>query len=232
MTKKPKRAKTPKAPKGRAGNGGGKDPVTGVYFSDIGERIESDKVYDSNSDFVKKIRSLSNPNEFDEYNKNYTTEFEFGGNFIVWTMISDDHRFPGIEMQRVVAQGEFKYNNGTISSARISAIAIGDAIAGNAPPTGEEVSKFPQPMIVDNPSSFYSWRQSIDKFYESAAYEVNGYSVSGPGTLENGQVSVMRIDGGREIWETGDGIAAVRAFGSGNFFYDGWQSNPFDSNLI
>ena len=64
MSKKPKEAKIPKAPKSRGGNGGGKDSVTGVYFQIIPDntskpvRIDSDKQYGLGSDLIQKFLSV------------------------------------------------------------------------------------------------------------------------------------------------------------------------------
>ena len=32
--------------------------------------------------------------------------------------------------------------------------------------------------------------------------------------------------------ERGGGLAAIRAFGGGKYFFDGWQNNLFDTSLV
>jgi hypothetical protein len=86
MTKKPKKAKTPKAAKGRGGSvGGGKDPITGITLDlqGIGE-IQSDKIYDSSSGQVKSIlRLIGAP-----FSDDLRLELEYNSNAIILNSIT------------------------------------------------------------------------------------------------------------------------------------------------
>ena len=130
---------------------------------------------------------------------------EFGEEFIVLTTNSI-RKDSTTDTGRTVYQGEFKYDGDVITSARIDYIAQVSH--------GEEygwgiINK--EGKTVPHPDSASSWQSTFmtpgETLYE---YEIG---MDTPGEI------------------TGD-YSTVTSFGMGRFFYDGWENNPFASDLI
>jgi len=224
VSKKVKKSKTPKAPKGRGGNGSGKDTVTGliINLSNTTLRVESDKQYGHDSELVNKLRSAG-------YQIGTSTEFEFNDRYIIQTIGSvestpdstGDYDF----ITRLVFQGKFDYDRGALKSASVELVA--QAWDG---PLGGTLWRFPQPIKIKNPSSLASWASSLNLERWPDAWNTDSYSSEN--IWNEVYASTMRMENGKEIWEYGAGKAALYALGNGRIFYDGWETNPFDSNLI
>ena len=123
MTKKPKKAKTPKAKGGsKVGKGGGKDPVTGLNLAIDGERfISSDTVYNQDTapyqSFWQKAASDIKTVALDT--SAGQLEYELDNSFIVWTYSyqqADGQSATG----RQVLEGSFTYKKGRLSGGKIS----------------------------------------------------------------------------------------------------------------
>jgi len=228
MAKKSKKPKTPKAPKGRGGNGGGKDSVTGltINYSDINLKIESDKLYRPDSELVKKFRSAGYQTGTSV--SDFTTEYEFTDKYIIQTIkrvgSTPDATGDYDSITRLVYQGKFDYDRGALKSASVELVAQAwDSSIGGT------LWRFPQPIKITNPSSLASWASSLNGRWP-AAWNTDSYSSEN--IWNEAYASTMRMENGKEIWEYGAGKAAFYALGNGRIFYDGWETNPFDSNLI
>ena len=86
MSKKSKKAKNPKVKGGgKAGKGGGNDPITGIALDIQGVgRIQSDTVYDSSSEQASRLKSLLGSGITDEI----LLELEYSSNAIVLNTIT------------------------------------------------------------------------------------------------------------------------------------------------
>ena len=168
------------------------------------ETVISDEVYGKDSSLIKGNKNLWG----EDYLKKAVTfdiEVEFGEEFIVLTTNSI-RKDSTTDTGRTVYQGEFKYDGDVITSARIDYIAQVSH--------GEEygwgiINK--EGKTVPHPDSASSWQSTFmtpgETLYE---YDIDMYT---PGEI------------------TGD-YSTVTSFGMGRFFYDGWENNPFASDLI
>ena len=168
------------------------------------EKVISDRVYRKGSSLIK-----NNSNIFGkEYLKKAITldlEVEFGEEFIALTTNSI-RKDSTTQSSRTVLQGEFKYGDDEITSARI------DYIAQGSQGEGYEWGVINRHgMTVPRPDSASSWQSTLmymgETLYE---YDIN----------EDTQGEIK-----------GD-YSTVTSFGMGRFFYDGWENNPFASDLI
>jgi hypothetical protein len=223
MAKRPKKTKTPRI---KGGSTKGSAKALGISYSEIGAQVETDKVYDFNSDLIKKFKSVGYQVGSDTVD--FVTEYEFNKNYIVQT-IKSTSREPDISgdydtVTRIVYQGEFAYSKGAVTNATINLMAqvFDSAMGGN-------IWRFPQAIRVNNPSSLASWASALNGRWPDE-WATDGYSSEQ--FANDAYTSVMRMDGGKEIWETGGGKATFQSLGGGKFFYDGWESEPFASNLI
>jgi len=230
-----KKSKTPKAPNGRGGNGSGKDTVTGLFFEMIipensskPTRIESDKQYGLESELIQEFLSVGY-----QVKKTFTTfntEYEFNNDYIIQTIEAVDSvpdstgDFDWIT--RMVYQGDFRYIKGVLTSASINLIAQ----AWDSSHLGGSLWRFPQPIKIKNPSSLASWASSLNLERWPDAWNTDSYSSMN--IWNEAYTSTMRMENGKEIWEYGAGKAAIYALGDGRIFYDGWETNPFATNLI
>jgi len=227
MAQKPKKVKTPKPPKAGGGKGDGQDPVTGltINYSDITLRVESDKQYGPDSELVKKFRSAGYQTGT---SASFTTEYEFNDRYVIQTINSvgstpdatGDYDF----ITRLVYQGKFDYDRGALKSASVELVAQAWDLS-----LGGTLWRFPQPIKITNPSSLASWASSLNGRWP-AAWNTDSYSSEN--IVNEAYASTMRMENGKEIWEYGAGKAAFYALGNGKIFYDGWETNPFNSNLI
>jgi len=214
VSRKSKKPKTPKAPKGRGGNGGGKDSVTGLYFEVPGTK----EVFRSDvTQTIKKGTSAL----FPDLDTDIIIEFELSKDYMVWTFrdVSDE-----LGISRIVQQGDFRYNSkGALTSATLGQSAqewptipsLGGVI--NSPRSG--------PISVDGSTNGFQMLLGMtgEEWATTDSYSSESF------TTQDGLDAIQKGNG---FWEVGDGKIALRSFGQGKFFYDGWQNNPFASNLI
>jgi len=216
VAKTPKKAKTPKAPKGRGGNGSGRDTVTGltVNLEGIG-RIESDKVYDKDSAIAKEWFSYYAyrlPDIVESF-----IEFEFSEKYIIGTTLSK-YANGDSQVIRTVMQGVFKYKNQEITSAAVAFTAEDNIAPGSlygiTTPylSGEVRGKGGGSRSIANPSSLLSWVDTLSGFNDVLLDYTRGAVGDGP--------------------ESAGDESAVRAFAGGQFFQAGWWQDPFTPNLI
>lgn len=168
------------------------------------EKVISDKVYKKGSSLIK-----NNSNIFGkEYLKKAITfdlEVEFGEEFIALTTKSI-RKDSTTQSSRTVFQGEFEYGDDEITSARIDYIAQGSQGEGYE---WGVINK--HGMTVPRPDSASSWQSTLMHMGETLyEYDIN----------EDAQGEIK-----------GD-YSTVTSFGMGRFFYDGWENNPFASDLI
>jgi hypothetical protein len=222
-----------KAPKGNGqGSGdkgdGTKDRITGLhmewYWDNPSKRVRynSDKIIS-----FKKEESLmlkaGIPYIHDDSVVKGQREYEMSPKYLVetWT----DKRDNGTtNTGRSVYSGTFKYNkNGKLESAKITSITEEHFQITSGRYSGKH--KFISGFIhktngsgisLSNASSLKEWQQKVSNhrnFKVDANYEYDAipksYSTGGPADRN-----------------------ALTRFGEGRFFYDGWESNPFNSNLI
>jgi len=205
--------------------------VTGVYFQIIPDntskpvRIDSDKQYGLGSDLIQKFLSVGY--QVEKSFTTFNTEYEFSNDYIVQTIKAVDSLPSDQEkwITRMVYQGDFRYKKGFITSASINLIAQSWDDNG----LGGTMWRFPKAVRIKKPNSLFSWAKALDGNWHDK-WNTDGYS-SEP-FWNDAYTAVMRMDGGKKIWETGGGKRAFQTLGSGQFFQDGWWTNPFDSNLI
>ena len=215
MAKKTKKAKTPKAPKGR---GGGKDSITGLKWNLDGfGTIESDKVYDTNSTAGKEIVRLGG---WDTPPTQTFIEFELSNNYILITesyFFSNGHR----ELERMALQGNFKYKNQQLSAASI------DLVCSNS------ATFFDNGQFMGNSGGInYSSGESRNILNPNSIQALSGWGWSSKESSHfiEGQIEGSAPDS--SLWLNVGDKSEVRAFGQGKFFQEGWWNNPFTHNLI
>jgi len=180
-----------------------RDDVTGLTIEVDGfGSITSDKVYDKNSSFVKNT-FLSEGDQ--EYFKEFDLEVEFDKEFIIANIrtLSQDSR---VSTSRTVFQGEFKYEGRMVKSARIDYIAQvsgGEYGWGTLQRLG---------ISIPQPSSAASWQSSLDPIQGTVVAEYD-IGINTPGEVTGNYQGVV-------------------SFGNGRFFYEGWENEPFSSNLL
>jgi len=207
--------------------GPSKDPVTGqkLIFSDLGT-IQSDKVYGKeNSRWLQPIATNLGftKKEMDSL-KGFNIEFEFSNQYIaVTTQVKGDTRsqynLPATYgpnwTARWVLKGDFAYDNGKLTSAVLKEGAF------------QVVSQSKQ-YEGGSATSFYSSAtvQDLGKFSSiKAAANYAGNGGTPPGLTTNFYpVSGSQSNSSVQSW--------VKQFGDERFFYSGWETNPFASNLI
>ena len=172
------------------------------------DTIISDKTYGIDSKLVKNFFNLVDGSALENFSE-YDTEVEFGENFIVTTYKSI-HKDSTKGFGRTVYQGEFEYNDDKITSARVDSM-------GQVSLTGKDYGWGVVRNIgvtVPKPDSFWSWQSTLNTGINQGEL-VAEYDIG--------------METPREI--TGD-YGSVVSYGNGRFFYDGWENNPFASDLI
>ncbi len=180
-----------------------RDEVTGLSIEVDGiGQITSDKVYDRNSSFVKNT-FLSEGGQ--EYFREFDLEVEFNNEFIVASIrtLSQDSR---VSTSRTVFQGEFKYEGRKVKSARIDYIAQASGGDYGWGTLQRLVISIPQP------SSAASWKSSLDPIQGTVVAEFD-IGINSPGEITGNYEGVV-------------------SFGNGRFFYEGWENEPFSTNLL
>lgn len=207
MSKKPKKKKTPKVNSGDKGSST-KDSMTGLTVTVDGYgTITSDKVYDKNSSLIRN--SLGIPSDYLNQLQSFDAEAEFNGSYVVFTTRQVDMQGK-VGATRTVFQGDFAYEKNRVKSARIDYMSqitdSGDYGYGGINYLG---------IAIMQPSSGHSWMSAINSALDKPNSSTASFDIGAetPGAI------------------TGD-YAAVASFGNGRFFYNGWESEPFASNLI
>ena len=163
--------------------------------------VISDKVYDIDSSLSKAIMDKKHLREFTTSD----LEIEFGKEFIVMTF-NGIKKDSSIETTRTVYQGEFKYADNEMTSARIDYEA---QVSHDEEYGWGVINTFG--MTVPRPITTWSWQSTLMKRGEML-YEYD-----------------IGIDTPEEI---ASNYSAITSFGMGRFFYEGWANNPFASDLI
>ena len=193
-------------------NDGNKESTTKMNGAKINgfypDTIISDKTYGIDSKPVKNYFYLVDSSALENFSE-HDTEVEFGENFIATTYKSI-HKDSTKGFGRTVYQGEFDYNNGEITSARVDRFA---QVGLNNKSYGWGLVR-DLGVTVPQPDSFWSWQSTLNT------------------GINQGEL-VAEYDIGMETPEeiTGD-YGSVVSYGNGRFFYDGWENNPFGQDLI
>ena len=189
-------------------NGGDKESTTkidgvivnGFYL----DKVISDKVYEKNSSLIQRNANILG-RELIKNAITFNLEIEFGEEFIALTTNSI-RKDSTTQSSRTVFQGDFKYGDDKITSARID--YIGQASQGEGYEWGV-INK--HGMTVPRPDSASSWQSTLMNMGETVyEYDINNDTQG-------------KIEG--DYW-------SVTSFGMGRFFYEGWENNPFASDLI
>ena len=204
------------------------DPITGqITFSDLGT-VVSDRVYGKDSRWLQPIVNNTPFTQQDmDRLTNFNIEFEFNNQYIVATaVVRGDTRQPISQYMgsdwtaRMVLRGNFSYSGGRLTSASIDsgAVQLISQSTPNSIGSGQLISITPNIGIssapVSDPTSWSSFRR-VTSFGDSPLANIRGLGYS-PLSPENTTAT----------------INALQGFGGGRFFYSGWETNPFNSNLI
>jgi hypothetical protein len=212
MAKKIRKAKKSK------GNGNSKagkapqDAITGLYMEIPGALFESDKTT------IVRPKALGIGEEEGEV----IGEAELGNEYIVLTGQG------GTGITRIVWEGEFKYNrSGKLESALVTDVAQDWHPYPNN--SGGIISRYKSGALQFVDSKGFVRFSSDDQSYWD---HTDTYRQWEHETEYGGAAVLSGTIDGEDVWSTGQGKQAVIDFGGGRFFYDGWWTNPFDSNLI
>jgi len=204
MANKPKKAKTPKAPKAIRGNGAGKDPVTGLTLEADSVTIISDKKYQQT--FADALKTGAFGLE-SIYPIQY--EVEISPSLIAFTIVQSPGD-PGV--YRGVMKGDFQIRNNKVVNARIEEFAQRGRFSDG------------QGGFYENGST-YAVNQSASKTFSTPFKASEWGLVLSNGLVERGWFSDSGSQGGV-------GKQAVTSFGNGQLLQDGWWQDPFTPNLI
>ena len=204
------------------------DAITGqqLIFSDLGT-IESDKVYGKEN--YRWLQPIVNNLPFTQRDMDLLTEFkiefEFNDEYIVATgVIRGDTRqtlsqYMGSDWTaRLALKGRFEYSQGLLNSASIETAAV-QLVSQSAPfSIGSANVAILDPQLtskksitVTNPAS---WDNVLGTLTRPSEFSfINGY------TPLNSEKEFTTKE-------------MLKQFGGGRFFYNGWETNPFNSNLL
>jgi hypothetical protein len=212
MTKKSKKAKSPKAEVGGKAGKAKQDAITGLYMEIPGALFESDKTT------TVRPKALG----IGEDEGDVTGEAELGSTYIVLTGQG------GNGITRIVWKGEFKYSNdGKLDSAQVTDVAQDwHPYPNNG---GGIISRYKSGsrQLVDS-KGFVRFDSDDQSHWE----HTDTYRQWEHETEYGGEAVLSGTIDGAEVWSTGKGKEAVTAFGEGRFFYEGWWNSPFASNLV
>jgi len=185
-----------------------RDDVTGLTIEVDGfGSITSDKVYDKNSSLIRN--TVGSTSDYLDQLQSFEAEVEFNKSYIVYTTRQVDAEGK-VGATRTVFQGAFEYSGNRVKSARLDSMGqvsdSGDFGYGGTNYLG---------VTIAQPSSGWSWMSAIN------------------GALDNPSSSTASFDIGMETPGAITGnYAAVVSFGNGRFFYEGWENEPFSTNLL
>jgi hypothetical protein len=219
------------------------DPITGqkVYFSDLG-LIESGKVYGKDDRWTSEDR-LRSPGFYGNLGftkqdmqelEDFKLRFDFSDNYIsITTSVRGDKRQVFNAPQtigkdwtsRLVIQGSFEYSEDGLTGASLGAQAsqrISQTPAGLVAANGNVANDY-YPLLTDNSNysllpvnDISSWKSIISTYQIGSLQTPPGYKAN----YFNSAGGDPKI----QYW--------VKDFGNGQFFYNGWETNPFNTNLI
>jgi len=220
-----------------------RDPITGqrLRFNDIGT-VTSDTVYSGVNDIIRGLMNVVVPGGYTDSDLSALSyigaEFEYNNNFIVITLQgrgdngpnptpypTEDRRTSAIRgsgdwVSRGVIQGTFTYGpDGNIGTTNIQAVASSIV------------------LITQNGRSGHTARSSNSSGTNLARLSslADVWSRSNPSQLADGSYFVqnMMTPYGRDTYSSDPtAVQQLAQFGGGRFFYSGWETNPFNSNLI
>jgi len=218
MAKKPKKAKTPKVKGGgKAGKGGGKDPVTGLYLEfyldDPNKRVRFDNDRTYSPEEVSQIEtSIGFPRDTDRIQR----EFELSDRFLVQTNHTS-YEDGSSAVERQVYFGQFTFNKGRLQSATIFSVAdeIVNFQDGRLQARQGFINNAIGSQRLSDATSYRAWLDlNFSRQYSPQARY--GYD---------------ELDSKFYEGSTFDRDALAR-FGEGRFFQEGWWLDPFTPNLI
>ena len=197
---------------------GGKDPVTGRTFqASTGGRtivFQDDVVYETiegspdtyADDIIRPLKSI--PIGAPPAGSSYV-QFQLGSDRMAFSMYGDG-RSVNENMQRGVMFGKFSYDN----KKRLTSVTL--ASGGNIAQSDSNPDVLHGGIQKDISSRAYTPEQLFGDNREEAPYiDLTEYS-----------------NDGKRKEESGGGLAAIRAFGGGKYFFDGWQNSLFDTSLV
>ena len=219
-----------------------RDPITGqpLKFNDIGT-VANDTIYSGVNDITKGIRNVLLPGytDTDLAALSYIgAEFEYNKNYIALTLVgngdikpypsgypAESPRSPlrgsGDWVARGIIQGSFAYaSNGMIGPSNIQAVASSFVQISKNGRLGQ--------MAKANSAAGVNIT-SLSRLADVEPLNNPSQLAGGPYFTQN----LLAADGKRDNYAN-DPTAAqqIAAFGDGRFFYSGWETNPFNSNLL
>jgi hypothetical protein len=210
MAKQPNKSKTSKGKGGSNAGGRGQDSVTGLYWEVDGiGRLQSDKTYSISYEQMQKALTTfwgegyaDDTRPADEYP--VTLEVEISKNMLVAT--SKDKRG---NTSRSILRGDYEFTQGKLTSAKITESVYVDAfISGGLLETSGMAESHPGGRRIEKVNDYYSFYVAMNPGGNIISeYYSNETDISGNPSY-------------------------FLQYGEDRFFYDGWQNNPFESNLI
>jgi hypothetical protein len=182
-----------------------------INISTLGS-VTSDKIYSpqkgtGNFNLIRDAVTAGTSQKFRDSITGLSYEVEYNNKYIAFTYkytTSTNTSVTG----RFAWAGNFSYGKDSITSANVTSLGIVTATKPNTGSTTINGSLYkPNKGNVNDP--FQSLPQLISKSTSLGSYQSDGI----PGV-------------------TAGDISPFRSFGEKKFFYSGWESNPFNSNLI
>jgi hypothetical protein len=210
MAKQPKKSKTPKVRGGGKTGRSGQDAITGLYWEVDGiGKLQSDKVYSISYEQMQKALTTfwgegytDDTRPADEYP--VTLEVEIAKNMLVATS-KDKHG----NTSRSILRGDYEFTQGKLTSARITESVYVDAfVSGGLLETSGMAESYPGGRRIEKVNDYFSFYVAMNP---------------GGNIISEYYSSETDISGNPSYF---------LQYGEGRFFYNGWQNNPFDSNLI
>ena len=185
-----------------------RDDVTGLTIEVDGfGSITSDKVYNKNSSLIRN--TVGNQSDYLDQLQSFEAEVEFNKSYIAYTTRQVDAEGK-VGATRTVFQGAFEYSGNRVKSARIDYMGqvsdSGEYGYGGTNYLG---------VTVSQPSSGWSWMSAINSALDNPSSSTASFDigVETPGAITGNYASVV-------------------SFGNGRFFYEGWENEPFSTNLL
>jgi hypothetical protein len=205
------------------------DPITGqlLTFSDLGT-IENDKVYGKeNYRWLQPIlNNVGFTREGMDKITDFNIEFEFSKQYIAITMsVKNNSGDPvtGDWVGRRVLKGSFEYADSGLASATLEFIGWQNFAKESGSQIYQEsggFTKFANPTF----KKIDSWSSIYDIMLKKVGFEVNKQGLP--------DVDSYGTPGGYLNINPAAAKERITQLGEGKFFYNGWEANPFNSNLI
>ena len=201
--------KAVKAAKGGGKAGGvAKDSVTGLYWEVDGiGRLDNDKTRRINYNQAQKAINGFLDAGFENDSRpaedyDLQIEVEFSSRRLLVTTADANG-----ELSRSVMTGQFNYDKNRLTSARVDQIASYTAYTQNLE-QGGIIEEYPGGRTIRDTKNYFEFFKAL-----SDTGEITSSFSSSQWGQEGDKGRFTSYDGGR-------------------FFYDGWESNPFNSNLV